>query len=209
MVMTEQSCRSFVEALAGSAPAPGGGGAAALVGAIGAALGNMVGSLTVGKKTYSAVEGEILALKGRLTALQGGLLELAEKDAEVFLPLSRAYGLPTQTQVQRAEKARIMSAALREASAVPMEMMDLCMQALPLIERMAGIGSRLAVSDAGCAAACCRGALHAAALNVFINTKAMEDRELADKLNARAEAMLREGAAQADAIFEAVRVQLY
>ena len=87
MELTNLSCEAFLAELAGNAPAPGGGGAAALVGAAGAALGNMVGSLTVGKKKYAGVQEEILALKARSDALQRELLAMMERDAEAFEPL--------------------------------------------------------------------------------------------------------------------------
>ncbi|MEG1650332.1 MAG: cyclodeaminase/cyclohydrolase family protein, partial [Oscillospiraceae bacterium] len=90
MSFTKDSCEGFVEVLASKSPVPGGGGASALVGAIGAALGNMVGSLTVGKKKYAEVEGEMLALKAKSDSLQQELLALVEKDAEVFAPLAQA-----------------------------------------------------------------------------------------------------------------------
>ena len=85
-------CNEFVEVLASKAPVPGGGGASALVGAIGTALGNMVGSLTVGKKKYAEVEAEMYELKAKCDKLQAELLQLIERDAEVFEPLSKAYG---------------------------------------------------------------------------------------------------------------------
>ena len=94
MDMTLETCRKFVEVLASNAPAPGGGGAAALVGAIGTALGNMVGSLTVGKKKYAGVEAEIIALKERCDALQTELLDQVEADDKGFVPLAKAYGIP-------------------------------------------------------------------------------------------------------------------
>ena len=94
MNITEKSCVEFVNALATKAPVPGGGGASALVGAIGTALGNMVGSLTVGKKKYADVEAEMQELKEKCDQLQSELLELVEKDAEVFAPLAQAYGRP-------------------------------------------------------------------------------------------------------------------
>lgn len=208
MSMTELTAQEFVSRLASSAPVPGGGGAAALTGAIGVALGNMVGSLTIGKKKYAAVEDEVRELKDRSTSLQERLLSMVDRDAEVFEPLSRAYGLPKDTEEQRAEKARVLEEMLRLAAEVPMQIMELCMEALEIVDRFAQIGSRLAVSDAGCAAACCRAALNAASLNVFINTKSMQDRELADKLNEKALTMLRDGNAQADKIFAEVCAQL-
>ena len=94
MDMTMESCRTFVSVLASDAPAPGGGGAAALVGAIGTALGNMVGSLTVGKKKYADVQDEIIALKAKCDALQTELLNQVEMDEINFLPLAKAYGIP-------------------------------------------------------------------------------------------------------------------
>ena len=94
MDYTTKSCREFVDALASDAPTPGGGGVAALIGALGTALGNMVGALTVGKKKYVDVEDDIRALMARCGALQGQLLDQVRADAEVFLPLARAYGIP-------------------------------------------------------------------------------------------------------------------
>ena len=94
MDFTQKSCREFVEVLASNAPVPGGGGAAALVGAIGTALGNMVGSLTVGKKKYADVEAEIIALKAKCDGLQTELLDQVPADAVGFEPLAKAYGIP-------------------------------------------------------------------------------------------------------------------
>ncbi len=203
--MTNKSCADFVKVLSTKEPVPGGGGAAALTGAIGVALGNMVGSLTVGKKKYADVEPEILELKAKSDVLQEKLLAMVEKDAEVFEPLSKAYGLPTETEEQKAEKARVMEIVLKDASDVPVQIMELVMEALDLVERFSQIGSRLAISDAGCAAACCRAALNAASLNVFINTKSMKNREYAEQLNAHTEEMLKNGSEKADAIFAAVK----
>ena len=197
-----------MEELSSKAPVPGGGGAAALVGAIGVALGNMVGSLTLGKKKYREAEPEILQLKAHAGELQDRLLSMVERDAEVFEPLSRAYGLPKDTEEQRREKAQVMEQALREASQIPLEIMELCMESLDVIERFSQIGSKLAISDAGCAAACCRAALSAASLNVFINTKSMADQTYAEKLNEHANRMIQDGNTRADTIFTAVRAQL-
>ena len=98
-------CNEFVEVLASKAPVPGGGGASALVGAVGTALGNMVGSLTVGKKKYADVEAEMYELKAKCDRLQAELLALVERDAEVFEPLSKAYGMPRATGEGREGKS--------------------------------------------------------------------------------------------------------
>ena len=201
MDMTNESCRKFVEVLASSAPTPGGGGAAALVGAVGTALGNMVGSLTVGKKKYADVEAEILDLKAKCDTLQTELLDLVKKDAEGFEPLAKAYGIPKDDP----NRAEILEKATVEACKVPMEIMEKCCEALDYIKIFAEKGSRLAVSDAGCGAVCCKAALQAASLNVFINTKSLKDRTVAEELNRQANVMLNKYCALAEEIFADVR----
>lgn len=201
MDMTLESCRKFVEVLASAAPAPGGGGAAALVGAVGTALGNMVGSLTVGKKKYADVEAEIIALKGKCDALQTELLDQVEADDKGFVPLARAYGIPKDDPNREA----ILEEASITACAVPMHIMELCCEAIDCIAVFAAKGSRLAVSDAGCGAVCCKAALQAASLNVFINTKSLKNRTAAEEMNAKANRMLDKYCALADEIFTQVR----
>ena len=197
-------CNEFVEVLASKAPVPGGGGASALVGAVGTALGNMVGSLTVGKKKYADVEEEMWELKGKADALQKELLTLIERDAEVFEPLSKAYGMPRATEEEKAEKARVMENVLKDACSVPMEIMEKCCEALDLIVEFAAKGSALAISDAGVGAAFCKAALQGASLNVYINTKSMANREYAEELNQKADAMLAKYTKLADEVFESV-----
>lgn len=197
-------CNEFVDVLASKAPVPGGGGASALVGAVGTALGNMVGSLTVGKKKYADVEAEMYELKAKCDKLQAELLTLVEKDAEVFEPLSRAYGMPRATEEEKAEKARVMEIVLKDACSVPMEIMEKCCEAIELIGEFAAKGSALAISDAGVGAAFCKAALQGASLNVYINTKSMTNRTYAEELNAKADAMLAKYPAMADEIYERV-----
>lgn len=201
MDMTMESCRTFVEVLASNAPAPGGGGAAALVGAIGTALGNMVGSLTVGKKKYADVEAEIIALKAKCDALQTELLNQVEADDKGFVPLAKAYGIPKDDP----NRDKILEEATVTACAVPMHIMELCCEAIDYISVFAAKGSRLAVSDAGCGAVCCKAALQAASLNVFINTKSLKNREVAEEMNAKANGMLTKYCALADEIFSTVK----
>ena len=201
-------CNEFVEVLASKAPVPGGGGASALVGAIGTALGNMVGSLTVGKKKYADVEEEMYELKGKADALQKELLHLIERDAEVFEPLSKAYGMPRNTEEEKAEKARVMEIVLKDACSVPMEIMERCCEAIDLIEVFAEKGSTLAISDAGVGATFCKAALEGASLNVFINTKSMKHREYADELNKKADEMLSVYTKKAEEIYQGVAARL-
>ena len=205
MTFTDFSCNEFTEKLASAQPVPGGGGAAALVGAIGMALGNMVGSLTVGKKKYAAVEQDIIAAMKKAAALREKLLSLVEEDAKAFEPLSKAYGLPKDTPEQQEEKARVMEAALRFASEPPLMIMECCCEAIDLLTEFAAKGSVLALSDAGCGAACCLAALKSASLNVFINTKAMADRDYAAQINEKAQGLLRKYTTMAEEIFTQVQ----
>ena len=208
MEMMEKSCGQFLAELAGKAPTPGGGGASALAGAAGVALGNMVGSLTIGKKKYAAVEADIQALNARAETLRGELEALVQADAEAFAPLAAAYGLPKDTPEQAAHKAAVLEKALDAACAVPLQIMEKCAEGIALVEEYAAKGSVLAVSDAGCAATLCKAALQAASLNVFINTKLMADRSRADVLDAKADNLLNEFVPRADAVFESVMQKL-
>ena len=201
MDMTMETCRAFVEVLASDAPAPGGGGAAALVGAIGTALGNMVGSLTVGKKKYADVEAEIIDLKAKCDALQKELLDQVEADEVNFLPLARAYGIPKDDP----DRDRVMEEATIIACSTPIKIMELCCQAIDYIKVFAEKGSRLAVSDAGCGAVICKAALQAASLNVFINTKTLKNRDVAEDMNRHANVMLNTYGQLADEIFVSVK----
>jgi len=198
---TKLSCEEFVEVLASSSPTPGGGGAAALVAAIGVALGNMVGSLTVGKPKFADVEEDIIRLKAASDALQARLFELVFQDAVVFEPLSKAYGLPRETDEEKAYKAEVMEACLRDACSVPMAIMEACCEAIDIHEEFAAKGTPIAISDVGCGVIACKAALQAASLNVFINTMSFTDREYAEGINVKANAMLSEYCAKADAIF--------
>ena len=205
MELMNLSCEVFLEDLAGSAPAPGGGGAAALVGAAGAALGNMVGSLTVGKKKYADVQDEIIALKAKCDELQKQLLDQVEADEVNFLPLAKAYGIPKDDPT----RDKVMEEATIIACSTPMKIMELCCEAIEAIKVFAEKGSRLAVSDAGCGAVCCKAALQSASLNVFINTKSLKNRPIAEEMNKKANDMLDKYCAMADAIFTNVRANFF
>ena len=205
MDFAQASCTEFVTVLASNAPVPGGGGASALVGAIGTALGNMVGSLTVGKKKYADVEEEIIALKAKCDQLQKDLLDQIALDAQGFEPLAKAYGIPKDAP----GRDQIMEDATLVACRVPMKIMELCCESLDAIQVFADKGSRLAVSDAGCGAVCVKAALQAASLNVFINTKTLQNRELAEEMNKKCLGMLDTYGKMADEIFETVKAGFF
>lgn len=196
----EKNIDKFLEALASSAPTPGGGGAAALCGALAIALGNMVGNLTLGKKKYADVQEDIKALNEKAEALRADFVALIDADAEAFAPLSKAYGIPKDDP----KRIELMEAALLKAVQPPMEIMRKCVKALDVISGYAAKGSALAISDAGCAAALAKAAADAAALNVFINTKSMSDSKTADMLNTEATSIVMHCNLVAGDIYDAV-----
>ncbi|WP_246019644.1 cyclodeaminase/cyclohydrolase family protein [Bacilliculturomica massiliensis] len=206
--MLERSCRDFIRDLSGSAPTPGGGGASALGGALGTALGSMVGNLTLGKKKYAAVQEDIRRLLEELAVLTEEMGRLTERDAEVFEPLSVAYGLPGKTEAEKAEKERILEEALKLACSVPLEIMEKAVEALSPMEELAQKGTRIALSDVGVGAQFLRTAALGALVNVYTNTRLMKDRAYAGEINGRAQTLEKLAVEKADRIFEEVEAVL-
>ncbi|MCI8638292.1 MAG: cyclodeaminase/cyclohydrolase family protein [Coprococcus sp.] len=191
--MLEKRTTDFLEELSSGAAVPGGGGASAAVGAFAAALGMMVTNLTIGKKKYADVEGEIKKIRDKLASLRDELVILTDRDAAAFEPLSKAYGLPKETEEQKEAKERIMEQALYTAGKVPMQIMETVLKVMDQLRTLGEKGSRLAVSDVGVGLLFAQAALEGASLNVFINTKMMKNRERADEMNARTEEMIAQG----------------
>ncbi|MBR6800017.1 MAG: cyclodeaminase/cyclohydrolase family protein [Firmicutes bacterium] len=200
MRFEDKKINEFTEVLASKEAVPGGGGASALVGSIGMALGNMVGSLTTGKKKYADVEEDIQALMTEGENLRIELLSMMDKDAEAFAPLAKAYGIPKDDP----SRDEVMEKALDVACQAPMDIMRTVCKALDVIKEFAAKGSALAISDAGVGAVCCKAALQGASLNVFINTKSMKDRAKAEALEAEANEMLDKYCRLADEVYAVV-----
>ena len=182
-------------------PVPGGGSVAALTGALGAALGNMVASLTVGKKKYAAVEEEMEEMIVEIRNIQKNLLELVEKDIETFEPLSKLYGVHPETPKEKREHLAAMEKALYEACMVPMDIIRECGRAIELSQEFATKGNRIAVSDAASSAVLCKAAMQAASLNVYINTNMMKNKGNAEKLNNRCASYIVYYSGLADGVF--------
>ena len=206
--MIQQSCTSWLSDLASSKPAPGGGGASAFVGAIGVSLGAMVGSLTIGKKKYIEVEEEMKELVERSNELSMKLQSMVKADAEAFLPLSDAYRMPSSTEEEKAAKNEAIQAALTGATEVPLNILILCSEAVELIREFQLKGSRLALSDAGCGASCCKAAMESAKLNVYINLKLMDDEERVRVYEAKMNEAYERGMKLADLIYTEVEQEL-
>jgi len=200
MKFINKPCDEFVEVLSSKAAVPGGGGASAMVGAIGIALGAMVGNLTTGKKKYADVEADIVELLEKATALQKEFLRLVDEDAVVFEPLSKAYGIPKDDPTRE----QVMEDALKLACTVPLDIMRLCARAIELHDEFAKKGSVLALSDAGVGAIFCKSALQGASLNVYINTQSMTDKKYAGSIESEADAILGKYCVMADEVFNSV-----
>lgn len=204
MSMTEKTCSEFIEVLASKAPVPGGGGAAAMGGAIGMALSNMVGNLTVGKKKYADVEDEVKVLLEKGYGIIEELKKLVDKDAEVFEPLSKAYGLPKDTPEQAKIKEETLEKCSKEACSVPLEIMRKSFEGIKIHERMGQIGSLLAISDVGCGVVFLKAALISGYLNVLINLNTIKDQEFVKEVTKETEQLLAEGSKIADETLELV-----
>ena len=185
-LLIELSNKEFSQALSSKAAVPGGGGASALVGSLGAALGLMVGNLTVGKAKYAHSEPEIKELMAEAEKLRIRLLQLVDGDAEAFEPLSKAYSIPKDAP----DRDEIMEKCLKDAAAVPMEILRISCKVIELQKGFAELGSSLAISDAGTGVAFCQSAMKGAALNVLINTRSMKDRAYAEEMNFEVETLL-------------------
>jgi len=203
-LLIEKTCNDYIEVLASKAAVPGGGSAAALAGAIGMALGIMVGNLTIGKKKYADSESEIIGVTVQADSIQKRLLQLVDLDAVNFEPLARAYSIPKDDP----NRPQIMQDALETACTVPIEIMRICAKAIELQSIYADKGSAIAVSDAGVGAVLCKAALQGAALNVFINTQAMSDKKCANSLTEEADQLLSKFCPMADEVFNCVAKRL-
>ena len=203
-MLAEKTVKDFVSEAASAAPVPGGGGVSALVGALGIALGNMVGELTTGKKKYADVEEDIQALMTEAGNIKETLLSLIEEDAQAFEPLAKAYGIPKDDP----SRAEVLEAATRNACKAPYEMMVQIAKSIELLEEMGTKGSKMLVSDVGCGALFARAALEAASMNVFVNTKSYKATDWAPELEAKCDALLSEYIPRAEACAASVMARI-
>ena len=204
MSMLEKGSSQFLEELASKAPIPGGGGAAAFGGAIGMALSNMVGNLTVGKKKYADVEDEVKDLIEKGNKVIEELKILVDKDAEVFEPLSKAYGLPKDTPEQAKIKEETLEKCSKDACSVPMEIMRKSYEGIKIHQRMGQIGTMIAISDVGCGVVFLKAALISGSLNVMINLGAIKDQEYVKVTTEEMNQLLADGSKAADETLELI-----
>jgi formiminotetrahydrofolate cyclodeaminase len=204
MELYEMQLDRFVELLGSDAPAPGGGSAAALEGALGAALARMVCSLTVGKEKYAQHQELISASLKQTRAMEVRFLEAMKLDTESFQQLSAAYRLPNGTEAEKDARSAAIQEGLEQCTRPPLLIMGLSVEALALIQALLGQTNMSAVSDIGVSALSLRTALEGAWLNVRINIRSMKNRELAENYRKDGEALLEQGLPLADGIYETV-----
>jgi methenyltetrahydrofolate cyclohydrolase len=202
--LTEKPVTTFLDELASDAPAPGGGSVAAISGALGAALISMVCNLTLGKKGYDEVQGDIQDLVAQSEALRAELTNLLEEDVKAYTGYSVAAKMPRGTDEERAERATVMQAALKTATDVPLSIAEAAVKVMDLCMPAAEKGNKWAVSDAGVAVLMAEAALRSAALNVLINLGSLKDEAFVADRRAKLEALLEGKGVMRDKIYDYV-----
>jgi formiminotetrahydrofolate cyclodeaminase len=205
---THGSIQTFLDDLASERPTPGGGGAAALCGAIGAALVSMVANLTIGKKNYEAVSEDLAAVNAKAEALRAELIHAIEEDVAAFNSVMGAYGLPRGTDEEKAKRTAAIQAALKDATQAPLRVVKACFEVIRLSATVAEKGNLNVISDAGVAVLAANAGLRSAALNVFINAKAIKDRDFAEKQIAEVNALLAQAAETTESVYRTVRTKI-
>src|ERR1051326_591097 len=180
--MQQEALGTFLDQLASSAPTPGGGSAAALCGALSAALSSMVANRTLGREKYKDVEAAIREALEQSEQLRTEFTQLIADDIDAYGTLSAAYRLPKATPDEQAERSAQIQGALQRAAEAPLRIAERARQALELCRALAEIGNTNVISDVGVAAITAHAALESAELNVLINLKVIKDQALADVL---------------------------
>lgn len=204
MKLIDLPVREFTDTLASEAPAPGGGSAAALSGASGAALIAMVCALTQGRQQYAGVQAHAAEVQNQAEAIRSRFLRLMDRDTEAFLTISRAYAMPKAAEEEKAARSAAIQQGLALCTQTPLEMMELAAEALALAASLPGRINTSAASDLGVAALSLRAALLGAWLNVRINIAGLKDRPLAESYRQRGQSLLDKALPLSDQIHAAV-----
>lgn len=190
--LTELTSVEFLDKLASASPVPGGGGGAALAGALAAALGAMVGNLTIGKEKFAASEAEIIQLLAQLEECRGKCLRLVEEDAKVFAAFMDCYKLPKATDEDKLARSQAISNAAKQAAAVPLEIGRVSLAVLRIAARLVVIGNPNVITDGAVSSLLARAALRSAAYNVRINLPLAKDAAYSEAVACELAAMDRE-----------------
>jgi len=208
MSITADSIEQFLERLASQAPTPGGGSAAGIMGAMGAALVSMVCNVSLGKKGLESIETEMLAVRAEAEALRAHLTTLVADDVAAFDALMAAYKLPKNTDDEKQQRAAAIQASLTRATLVPLACARACAQVIALARRAGEQGYKGVVSDAGVGVLAAHAALRSAALNVFINAPALRDQTAAAAYLEEINALVASASLENEAVYTLVRGRL-
>lgn len=207
-IVHDQSVESFLDALASRSPTPGGGSAVAVLGAMGAALVSMVAHLTIGKKNYEAVEREMIDALEAADQLRVRILALVAADISAFDQVMAAYGLPKETETEKASRSEAIQLGLKAATEVPLACAELCREVILLSRSVAEKGNRNVISDAGVAVLSAHAGFRSAVLNVHVNTGTIRDTAFVEGALARLEALGQNLDTLAETTYEIVKSRL-
>lgn len=207
-MIQDKTVQGFLDELADKAPTPGGGSAAAVMGAMGAALVSMVCNLTIGKKNYEAVDADMQALLTRAEALRADLADMVRVDVAAFDQVMAAYGLPKDSDAQKSTRSAAIQAALKQATEVPLQCARASAQVIALSREVAEKGNRNVISDAGVAVMAAYAGLKSAALNVYVNTNAIRDPDFVTQRIAELDAILAAHEHAVDEVYALVKSRL-
>jgi formiminotetrahydrofolate cyclodeaminase len=207
-MVKDNTIELFLDDLASQKGTPGGGSAAALIGAIAAALVSMVCNLTIGKAQYRDFEEELKPVLTKAEELRRDLTKMIEEDVQAFEAVIRAYGMPRLTKGETATRAEVIQTALKTATLVPMRCCRACREVITLGRVVAEKGNRNVVSDAGVAAAAANAALRSSALNVFINARLITDRIFAEEQLVELDQLLSQGATATETSYQVVKEKI-
>lgn len=208
MKLNEMTLTQFSQVLASDAPAPGGGSAAALEGALGVALTQMVAALTLGKKKYAEHEELAKELAAKAEELRAQFIDVIDRDTEAFNQVSAVFTMPKDTDEEKAARKEAMQSALKGCTLTPYDMMCYAMAGLELTEKAVGKTNQSAASDLGVAALSLKAAIQGAWLNILINISGIQDTAFVDKYRSQGEALLAKALPMADRIYDTVRESL-
>jgi formiminotetrahydrofolate cyclodeaminase len=204
-MITESSIEKFLDDLASGAPTPGGGSAAAIMGAMGAALISMVCNVTVGKKGLEAVEAEMKSLREQSEKLRARLAAMVAEDVAAFDGLMAAYRLPKLSETDKLRRTEAIQTSLRAATETPLDCARACSEVIDLAQRAGEAGYLGVISDAGVGVLAAHAALRSAALNVHMNAPSLKDREFARQATSEVAELLEAGTRRSEAVYALVR----
>lgn len=203
-----QPIQQFLNELASKSATPGGGSAAAIMGAQGAALISMVCNLTIGKPKFADVEAEMQTLLAQAEDLRQQLTDFIQADVDVFNRVMAAYGLPKETDADKADRSAAIQDVMKDATVVPLDCAKACAEVIALSQIAAEKGNPNVISDAGAAVMAAYGGLKTAALNVYINAASLKDRDFTDAKLAELAAIMQASEATTEAIYQAIKAKL-